>query len=55
MQETKEMKFYGFNFLEGSVWKKITGDELEILRKLNRPVKREYEPHSYESRGNKNV
>jgi hypothetical protein len=55
MKETKEMKFYGFNFTEGSVWKDITEDELEILRNLNRPIKREYEAHSYESRGNKNV
>lgn len=30
-------------------------DELDVLKDINRPIPRNYEPHSYESRGNKDV
>lgn len=49
------MKFYGFRFGEATAWKEFREEELEVLRDLNRPVKREKEEHGYETRGGKEV
>lgn len=40
VQEIKEINFYGFEVKEPTAWKEFTDDELEVLRDMNRPVRR---------------
>jgi hypothetical protein len=43
VQETPEIVFYGFILKPSTAWSSFTEVELEFLRDINRPVKKDYE------------